>query len=924
MIEEGDGSVSSYAVDNTIETVLNTGESQPKSVDLSRWPNITMIDQNENLQKFKLDDIGTPIIENSGSIHGKTDFYFQNIPLWNAPGGIVPTLVWCQKHRFRYNIKKSPSGVIDTGSSGFFGIESNGTFFRLNANSAFQALSGFTTNNPSVIQKYIPGTCYFDISHGCAANAFCQSQSLNPGDECGYVDTQWQGHGSLDFWLRVAGVPYGADASHTVAGTPCGYTFMDQVEIPKKGFQDGPAGATQFNTPVDLKKGFGNNLVVADYGNNRIRSISLVDFSTTTIVGNGGNRDIGDGGLATSAEIYHPLTAIYDGSGNLYIATERGLIRKVDTNGIITRFAGKLPEEGGILTDSTHASKMVFNRPMGLVIDEDRGFMYVADTGNNRVVQIDLESMQAQVIAGSGQCDPTVVDGLAAVNSSLCSPEEIGLDENGNLLIVDNGHHRIRRVNFSSNTDGKLTYLAASQDGSTLTRSSVGIYTRTYRNGTKAYFDQFGRHYQTQDRLGRTISFDYDTDGNLIKRTEPTGQETVYSYSGGHIESVTDPAGRTTEFEFTGDLLTKVTFPDQSERTYNYDANGLLDSETNQRGFTTRYEYNEYHRLQKVVRPDGKEIVINDSASATMANNFTGGSSGQLKSYGIEEGEAYDGIKDAKNQETKFVKDTNGYITTIVDSLGNKTEITRNALGLAEEITRADGSKVTYSYDPSTYDLLQVVDTHKGETKTYKYDQLGNQTESMIGTGLKTTRQFDPTTGLLLSELRPNLTETHLSYNEQGLVTREVAKYGGSSLKIRDREYDSSGNLIRLADSSGQQSLFDHDAAGNLTKRTDVRGTDDHLITRYSFDFFNRLLGVTSPTGDVTGYSYLSTGELKQIIDPKGNTVLFDYDSLGQVVKKTDPFGEVELYSYDDTGNLQQFINRNGQTATYEYNVTAA
>lgn len=73
---------------------------------------------------------------------------------------------------------------------------------------------------------------------------------------------------------------------------------------------------------------------------------------------------------AAEASLYHPRGLLYDSQGNLYISTERGLIRKVDPNGRITTFAGKLESEGGVLADNVHSSEMLLNKPYGMVIDE--------------------------------------------------------------------------------------------------------------------------------------------------------------------------------------------------------------------------------------------------------------------------------------------------------------------------------------------------------------------------------------------------------------------------------------------------------------------------------------------------------------------------------------------------------------------------
>jgi len=82
------------------------------------------------------------------------------------------------------------------------------------------------------------------------------------------------------------------------------------------------------------------NVYIADYGNNRIRKVNTSGI-ISTFAGNGTQGFSGDGGSATSAQLYQPGQVAVDASGNIYIAdcgNER--IRKVTTSGIISTIAG--------------------------------------------------------------------------------------------------------------------------------------------------------------------------------------------------------------------------------------------------------------------------------------------------------------------------------------------------------------------------------------------------------------------------------------------------------------------------------------------------------------------------------------------------------------------------------------------------------
>jgi hypothetical protein len=109
----------------------------------------------------------------------------------------------------------------------------------------------------------------------------------------------------------------------------------------------------------------------------------------TTVAGNNtsgsGSGSSGDGGLATSATLLNPTDVVADNNGNVYL-TDGGFtysIRKVDANGIITRFAGN--NTSGFSGDGGQAASAQINYPQGLALDNN-GNLYISD-GGNRVIR---------------------------------------------------------------------------------------------------------------------------------------------------------------------------------------------------------------------------------------------------------------------------------------------------------------------------------------------------------------------------------------------------------------------------------------------------------------------------------------------------------------------------------------------------------
>jgi hypothetical protein len=97
------------------------------------------------------------------------------------------------------------------------------------------------------------------------------------------------------------------------------------------------------NNPKGLTPGLKpNQLVFADSGNHRVSVLDSSSGAVTWLAGSGNYPDTLNKGSATSQNIQHPNDVVYDQFGNLYISSEMGLIRKVDTFGQISVLAGNL------------------------------------------------------------------------------------------------------------------------------------------------------------------------------------------------------------------------------------------------------------------------------------------------------------------------------------------------------------------------------------------------------------------------------------------------------------------------------------------------------------------------------------------------------------------------------------------------------
>jgi DNA-binding beta-propeller fold protein YncE len=149
----------------------------------------------------------------------------------------------------------------------------------------------------------------------------------------------------------------------------------------------GADGTAEFLAPSDVAWAPDGTLYVADFGNNRIRRIDGSGF-VTTVAGNGmaGWVD-GAGGPNGVAELDQPTGLAVDARGYLYVADSvNNRIRSIDPDGNVLTLAGN---GGGWYADGTGGShgSAQFWSPRDVVLGSD-GTLYVADAANNRIRRV--------------------------------------------------------------------------------------------------------------------------------------------------------------------------------------------------------------------------------------------------------------------------------------------------------------------------------------------------------------------------------------------------------------------------------------------------------------------------------------------------------------------------------------------------------
>jgi sugar lactone lactonase YvrE len=224
----------------------------------------------------------------------------------------------------------------------------------------------------------------------------------------------------------------------------------------------GPATNANLRTPTTLAFDIAGNFYIADSHNEVIRKVDTNGI-ITTVAGNGSQSYSGDGGPATAASMATPVGIAVDVLGNYFISDNWNQhIRKVDTNGIISSIAGigtGFPDGVGYSGDGGAATNAGIAWPCGVALDIACN-LYIADSGNNRIRKVDTNGI-ISTIAGNGT-NGFFGDGGIATNASLNNPQGVTVDSLGNLFVADTSNNRVRKID----TNGVITTVVGTGVGS--------------------------------------------------------------------------------------------------------------------------------------------------------------------------------------------------------------------------------------------------------------------------------------------------------------------------------------------------------------------------------------------------------------------------------------------------------------------------
>ena len=558
---------------------------------------------------------------------------------------------------------------------------------------------------------------------------------------------------------------------------------------------------------------------------------------------------------------------------------------------------------------------------------DDRGLVTkVRDPRGNAVVPVDTAFETSIVYNAAGQ--PTAVTGARLTAESPGQTPattrpvtKFGYDTFGNQVrMVDPRGNAHSAIYDKANRATERAWPSYTPPGGT---SMTPVEKLTYSSA--------GDVLTFTDRRGNTTTFDYDSRGRMIRRTEPKPDAssgnpvswTRYDDAGG-IVGTTDPSGAVREVGY--DDLGRV----RTQTDVVRNGTGTPDR------FTSILDYDDLSNMNKEVAPRG----------GTAYGSYNAAS--ELIQYQDPSGALWKLRRDVAGRVTRTTDPLNRYEETTFDQAGRATTLaTHSPTGALLRTQNAgyDAAGNVTSYTPvasgpgvttaatrtfawSAMNLLTAMTEPSSATvsatTSFGYDVGGNRTRITDGNGNATTTTYN-TWNMPEAVLEPSTAlypevgnRQYVTVYDAGGLPTESRAPGSVSVQ---RTFDGLGRVTsELGVGATGSKQFGYDLLGRITAASHPNGTQT-----FTYDDRGLVTGSAGPAG-ASSYLYDANGWMSSKTDAVGTTSV-TWDARGLPSTITDPIttrtqtltykpdwqiesrqygtpGPKRTYSYDDFGRL--------------------
>ncbi|WP_444933929.1 FG-GAP-like repeat-containing protein [Microbulbifer sp. JTAC008] len=379
------------------------------------------------------------------------------------------------------------------------------------------------------------------------------------------------------------------------------------------------------------------------------------------------------------------------------------------------------------------------------------------------------------------------------------------------------------------------------------------------------YLNSLGQVVRVVDANGTPISYEYDSQGNLVQ-TEVNGD------SNSRISI---------DYDLSGNKV-QIQDPDSGQLNFEYDGLGQLRRQTWAQGTANeKYFTQEFDLLGRVT---SRIDTAADNTSETSSWVY------DTTKYGLLSSKSKADFSESYHYDSLTRVDQ---ISTSITGLGTKSfSYSYDAFSREQSVTYPGGFAVEHSYDSKgfplyAYDITDLSAPALLWQADDTEDERGNLIYQQYGNGLVSKSIYDSDSGLLT-----------------GIITGD-GNLGGAvtgNIQSLSYQYDSMGNLLNRASSredsagSAQEAIvesFTFDDLNRLTKASTTGLSSGSRVINYGYDDLGNL---TSRT-DVGTLKYERSGNAGVHAVTEAGGLSYQYDVYGNMTSRADVAAEYDVFN---------------------------
>ncbi|MGW0202617.1 LamG-like jellyroll fold domain-containing protein [Nonomuraea sp. NPDC003201] len=378
----------------------------------------------------------------------------------------------------------------------------------------------------------------------------------------------------------------------------------------------------------------------------------------------------------------------------------------------------------------------------------------------------------------------------------------------------------------------------------------------------------------------------------------------------------------------SGEAQVTVMDPDNKELKYLYDAwrGYRIRGETDQRNFTTWYEYDQAGFLTKVIdRNNIANDIYQDKRGNTLGRKYCRAPSECAIEYWTYYHNPNDPFDPRNDRVTAYRDgrsasdiDNTFAMTSEYNSFGEQTKQTSPATadfpqGRSESVAYTDGSEAAVGGGTTPAGLVKSKTDARGGTWQYGYTAAGDLAEQTDPAGLVTKLEYDVLGRMVastrVSDAVPDGAKTTFAYD-------------GWNRLISSTAPAAKNEISGVTHTTQARTTYDPDGNPLTETIADLTGDEPDRVTTFTYDAHGRQDSVTNPEGGVARQEWNHRGQVIRTTDARGTAIEQAYTVRGELYTSTlkgwigspvnpQPAKDVllETRSYDAGGRLDIIVN---------------